>query len=131
MTDQPCCSGFDRGHMAPAGNHRKDQTMCDQTFLLSNMAPQVITMAIKVTKVSARWGRGSTGTNGNTWSAMQGNSPNSTGRSASVSYVHSIKLVKLFRNVYVCTGPLYLPHMEGDGKMYVKYQVSQTLILLS
>ena len=33
--------------------------------------------------------------------------------------------VQLFRNVYVCTGPLYLPHMEGDGKMYVKYQVGQ------
>ena len=25
----------------------------------------------------------------------------------------------------MCTGPLYLPHMEADGKMYVKYQVSQ------
>ena len=70
VSDQPRCSGFDRGHMAPAGNHRKDQTMCDQTFLLSNMAPQVITIAIKVIKVLFRWGRGSTGTSGNTWSAM-------------------------------------------------------------
>ena len=34
-------SGFDRGHMAPAGNHRRDQKMCDETFILSNMAPQV------------------------------------------------------------------------------------------
>ena len=76
----PCCSGFDRGHMAPAGNHRKDQVMCDQTFLLSNMAPQVISMAVnKVIKVMFRWGGGSTGTNGNTWSGMQGSSPNSTG----------------------------------------------------
>merc|ERR1711892_184779 len=33
------------------------------------------------------------------------------------------KMTKLYRNVYVCTGPLYLPHMEQDGKMYVKYQV--------
>ena len=69
----PCCSGFDRGHMAPAGNHRKDQLMCDQTFFLSNMAPQVISMTInKVIKVMVRWGGGSTGTNGNTWSGTQG-----------------------------------------------------------
>lgn len=84
-------SGFDRGHMAPAGNHRKDQAMCDQTFLLSNMAPQV--------------GRGF---NRDKWEHLE-------------RYVR--KLTKLYRNVYVCTGPLYLPHMEADGKMYVKYQV--------
>lgn len=34
-------SGYDRGHLAAAGNHRKSQHTCDQTFLLSNMAPQV------------------------------------------------------------------------------------------
>ena len=34
-------SGFDRGHLAAAGNHRKCQEHCDETFLLSNMAPQV------------------------------------------------------------------------------------------
>jgi len=84
-------SGFDRGHMAPAGNHRKDQKMCDETFLLSNMAPQV--------------GRGF---NRDKWEHLE-------------RYVR--KLTKLYRNVYVCTGPLYLPHMEEDGKMYVKYQV--------
>ncbi|XP_059486272.1 endonuclease G, mitochondrial isoform X2 [Neocloeon triangulifer] len=27
------------------------------------------------------------------------------------------------RNVYVCTGPLYLPKLEADGKSYIKYQV--------
>jgi len=84
-------SGFDRGHMAPAGNHRKDQTMCDQTFLLSNMAPQV-----------------GKGFNRDKWEHLER---------------YARKLTKLYRNVYVCTGPLYLPHMEGDGKMYVKYQV--------
>ena len=26
-------------------------------------------------------------------------------------------------NVYICTGPLYLPQKEGDGNMYVKYKV--------
>lgn len=34
-------SGFDRGHLAAAGNHRLEQKHCDQTFYLSNMAPQV------------------------------------------------------------------------------------------
>uniref|UniRef100_A0A1I8EI57 Endonuclease n=1 Tax=Wuchereria bancrofti TaxID=6293 RepID=A0A1I8EI57_WUCBA len=34
-------SGYDRGHLAAAGNHRQSQTAVDQTFLLSNMAPQV------------------------------------------------------------------------------------------
>lgn len=84
-------SGFDRGHMAPAGNHRNDQQMCNETFLLSNMAPQV-----------------GKGFNRDKWENLE-------------RYVR--KMTKLYRNVYVCTGPLYLPHMEQDGKMYVKYQV--------
>lgn len=33
------------------------------------------------------------------------------------------KLTKIYPNVYVCTGPLYLPKREADGKAYVKYQV--------
>nr|XP_009683356.1 PREDICTED: endonuclease G, mitochondrial [Struthio camelus australis] len=32
-------------------------------------------------------------------------------------------LARKNKNVYVCTGPLFLPRMEADGKMYVKYQV--------
>ena len=34
-------SGFDRGHMAAAGNHRLAQSHVDQTFFLTNMSPQV------------------------------------------------------------------------------------------
>ncbi|XGW06826.1 hypothetical protein V3C99_016836 [Haemonchus contortus] len=34
-------SGYDRGHLAAAGNHRKTQKSVDQTFLLTNMSPQV------------------------------------------------------------------------------------------
>ena len=34
-------SGFDRGHLAAAGNHRHDQRAMDQTFTLSNISPQV------------------------------------------------------------------------------------------
>jgi endonuclease G len=33
------------------------------------------------------------------------------------------KLTKGFKNVYVCTGPLYLPRKEANGKLYVKYEV--------
>lgn len=33
------------------------------------------------------------------------------------------KLTKQYSNVYVCTGPLYLPKKDVDGKTYVKYQV--------
>ena len=32
-------------------------------------------------------------------------------------------LTKVYKNVYVCTGPLYLPKREEDGKNYVKYRV--------
>jgi endonuclease G, mitochondrial len=34
-------SGFDRGHQAPAGDQTVDKTLKDETFFLSNMAPQV------------------------------------------------------------------------------------------
>ncbi|CAI4222334.1 unnamed protein product [Auanema sp. JU1783] len=34
-------SGYDRGHLAAAGNHRKSQSAIDQTFFLTNMSPQV------------------------------------------------------------------------------------------
>ena len=34
-------SGFDRGHLAAAGNHRHSQLAMDQTFALSNISPQV------------------------------------------------------------------------------------------
>ena len=33
-------SGYDRGHQAPAGNHKASQDRMDETFYLSNMAPQ-------------------------------------------------------------------------------------------
>jgi len=84
-------SGFDRGHMAAAGNHMADQRFMDDTFYLSNMAPQV-----------------GKGFNRDKWEHLE-------------RYVR--KLVKVYRNVYCCTGPLYLPRMEADGKNYVKYQV--------
>ena len=35
-------SGYDRGHLAAAANHRLSHTIMDETFQLSNIAPQVI-----------------------------------------------------------------------------------------
>ena len=34
-------SGFDRGHMVPSANHRHSQESMNNTFFLSNIAPQV------------------------------------------------------------------------------------------
>ncbi|XP_036329914.1 endonuclease G, mitochondrial-like [Rhagoletis pomonella] len=34
-------SRFDRGHLAAAGNHKCHQTHCNETFYLTNIAPQV------------------------------------------------------------------------------------------
>lgn len=34
-------SGYDRGHMAPALNHKSSQQDMDDTFYLTNMSPQV------------------------------------------------------------------------------------------
>nr|VZH89076.1 unnamed protein product [Spirometra erinaceieuropaei] len=34
-------SGFDRGHMAAAGNHKFDSAAMEKSFVLSNIAPQV------------------------------------------------------------------------------------------
>lgn len=34
-------SGYDRGHMAPAMNHKSSQKDMNDTFFLTNMSPQV------------------------------------------------------------------------------------------
>ncbi|KAL4630096.1 endonuclease G, mitochondrial [Arapaima gigas] len=83
-------SGFDRGHLAAAANHKWSQTAMDDTFYLSNISPQNPHL------------------NQNAWNNLE-------------KYCRS--LTKHYRNVFVCTGPLYLPRQEPDGKMYVKYQV--------
>ncbi|XP_057687376.1 endonuclease G, mitochondrial [Corythoichthys intestinalis] len=83
-------SGLDRGHMAAAANHKWSQKAMDDTFYLSNVAPQNPHL------------------NQNAWNNLE-----KLCRSLSKSYA----------NVYVCTGPLYLPRQEADGKLYVRYRV--------
>jgi len=84
-------SGFDRGHLAAAGNHRLFQKDCDETFFLSNMSPQV-----------------GKGFNRDSWNRLE---------------THMRQLTRTYKNVYVCTGPLYLPRREADGNSYVHYRV--------
>ncbi|XP_028851258.1 endonuclease G, mitochondrial [Denticeps clupeoides] len=83
-------SGFDRGHLAAAANHKWSQKAMDDTFYLSNVSPQNPHL------------------NQNAWNGLE-------------KYCRA--LTKFNKNVFVCTGPLYLPKEESDGKMYVKYQV--------
>ncbi|XP_018614447.2 endonuclease G, mitochondrial [Scleropages formosus] len=83
-------SGFDRGHLAAAANHKWSQKAMDDTFYLSNISPQNPHL------------------NQNAWNNLE-------------KYCRS--LTRQYRNVFVCTGPLYLPRQELDGKTYVKYQV--------
>ncbi|XP_060613696.2 endonuclease G, mitochondrial [Anolis sagrei] len=83
-------SGFHKGHLAAAANHRHSQDAMQSTFCLANVAPQDPHL------------------NQNAWNNLE-------------KYCRS--LTKYNQSVYVCTGPLFLPRMEADGKMYVKYQV--------
>ncbi|CAN9512829.1 unnamed protein product [Ophioblennius macclurei] len=83
-------SGFDRGHLAAAANHKWSQKAMEDTFYLSNVAPQNPHL------------------NQKTWNNLE-------------KLCRS--LTKRYLNVYVCTGPLYLPRQESDGKLYVRYQV--------
>ncbi|XP_050523907.1 endonuclease G, mitochondrial-like [Daktulosphaira vitifoliae] len=84
-------SGFDRGHLAAAGNHKSNQELVNQTFVLSNIAPQV-----------------GNGFNRDAWNQLE-------------KYVR--KKARYNKNVYVCSGPMFLPKKGDDGKLWVKYQV--------
>lgn len=84
-------SGYDRGHLAAASNHRHSQKAMDDTFYLSNISPQV-----------------GVGFNRGIWNSLE-------------KYTRA--LARRNKSVYVCTGPLYLPRKEADGKQYIKYQV--------
>lgn len=83
-------SGYDRGHMAAAGNHKRHQDDLDQTFALSNISPQQPAM------------------NQGGWERLE-------------TYVRW--RAKRSKNLYVVTGPLFLPMRARDGNLYVTYRV--------
>jgi endonuclease G, mitochondrial len=83
-------NGFHRGHMCPAGDCPQNFESMEETFLLSNIAPQEPTL------------------NQGPWKKLE----------------NKIRdLARSNEEVYVYTGPLYLPEDASDGKRYVKYQV--------
>ncbi|KAF9544050.1 nuclease [Mortierella hygrophila] len=85
-------SGYDRGHMVPAADCKNSQTAMDETFYLSNIAPQV-----------------GEGFNRDYWAHFEN---------------FCRVLAKRYPDVYVITGPLYLPYQDPtDNKYYIKHEV--------
>ncbi|PWN87899.1 hypothetical protein FA10DRAFT_215567, partial [Acaromyces ingoldii] len=78
-------SGYDRGHMVPAADAKTSQTAMDETFFLSNIAPQV-----------------GEGFNRDYWAHLE----DFTRRLAKAS---ADGRAPRWKNVYVFTVPLYLP----------------------
>ncbi|KAI8974449.1 nuclease [Pilobolus umbonatus] len=76
-------SGYDRGHMAPAADAVLTQKSMDETFFLSNIAPQV-----------------GIGFNRHYWSYLE-------------QFCRT--LTYKFSDVYVYTGPLFLPQVVKDN----------------
>jgi endonuclease G len=84
-------SGFDRGHLVPAADFKTSQQAMDQTFSLTNIAPQV-----------------GVGFNRDYWARFE----------------YMVRgLTKKYDDVYVCTGPAFMPEEMGQGKHYVMYRV--------
>lgn len=77
-------SGYDRGHMAPAANHKVSQDTIDETFSLTNVSPQV-----------------GAGFNRDYWARFE-------------RYVYELTQT-CCSNVWVVTGPLYLPRPAPVG----------------
>lgn len=76
-------SGYDRGHMAPAANHKGSQRALEETFKLTNISPQV-----------------GKGFNRDYWARFE----------------HFVKkLTDTCEEVFVVTGPLYLPRLTRNG----------------
>lgn len=79
-------SGYDRGHMAPAANHKSSQKAMDDTFVLANIAPQV-----------------GEGFNRDYWARFE-------------RFVQDLAY-GICDDVYVVTGPLFLPRPSQKGWM--------------
>jgi len=90
-------SGLDRGHLTPAADVKFSQRAMDETFLLSNVSPQV-----------------GKGFNRDYWARLE---------QFSRSLVHAGAEEGPLREVFVCSGPLYLPERGDDGRAYVRYRM--------
>ncbi|KAI8967552.1 hypothetical protein BDF20DRAFT_917491 [Mycotypha africana] len=79
-------SGYDRGHMAPAGDAVSTQQAMDETFLLTNIAPQI-----------------GPGFNRQYWAYFE---------------KFCRDLTANFTDVYVYTGPLFLPQLTNTNNTF-------------
>ena len=88
-------SGYDRGHLAAAGNYRNNPEHIKETYVLSNIAPQI--------------GRGF---NRDKWNDLE-------------KYCRrKIRELKSSSGLWICTGPLYLPQKDAvSGKKFIHYEV--------
>ena len=87
-------SGYDRGHLAPAGDHTANQARMDGTFALSNISPQV-----------------GAGFNRDYWCRLE-------------MLLRGMAQSPDFAQVRVVTGPLWLPARDpATGKRYVRHEV--------
>lgn len=129
-------SGFDRGHLAAAANHRWSQKAMDDTFYLSNVAPQVVRLALPCPSCPRRappvgdtglaepldvglvgWARerkmatARPGRPGpcSTESPQPWQVPHLNQNAWNNLEKYSRSLTRSYQNVYVCTGPLFLP----------------------
>ena len=84
-------SGYDRGHMAPAANHKASQATMDETFSLANAAPQV-----------------GAGFNRDSWARLE-------------RFVQ--EMTQTCGEVWVVTGPLYLPQRGPGGKFVMQHDM--------
>jgi len=85
-------SGYDRGHLIPAGNNKNSEKAMSDTFFMTNISPQV-----------------GVGFNRHYWSRLE---------------EFCRQLTRIYKDVYVITGPLWLPKVdEQKGKAFVKYEV--------
>jgi endonuclease G len=82
-------SGYDRGHQAPAGDFKSSQAMMDESFYLSNMAPQV-----------------GIGFNRGEWAYVEGT-------------VRCWLRAGVVSNVYIVTGPIYGDHPATIGPDHI------------
>ncbi|XP_027195352.2 endonuclease G, mitochondrial-like [Dermatophagoides pteronyssinus] len=87
-------SGYDRGHLAAAGNYRSNPEHIKETYVLSNIAPQI--------------GRGF---NRDKWNDLE-------------KYCRRKVRELKSSGIWICTGPLYLPQKDTtSGKHFINYEV--------
>ena len=97
-------SGYDRGHMAPLTNYRVEPSLMKETNIYTNIAPQV-----------------GHGFNSN-FEGNEDTHPSNWGVWARLErYV--FERAAASTGAWVCTGPLFKPEVQSDGRKFITHQV--------